>query len=85
MVVTQSSASELRNVALGEGMRTIRQDGWEKIRMGVTTVDEVMRVTMEEELMREFHTDKENGVASDADELPVGLVDTQDFTRLKIL
>ena len=28
-------------------MRNLREDGWRKIRDGVTTVDEVMRVTQE--------------------------------------
>jgi type II secretory ATPase GspE/PulE/Tfp pilus assembly ATPase PilB-like protein len=28
-------------------MRNLREDGWRKIREGVTTVDEVMRVTQE--------------------------------------
>ena len=29
------------------GMRNLREDGWMKVREGVTTVDEVMRVTQE--------------------------------------
>jgi type II secretory ATPase GspE/PulE/Tfp pilus assembly ATPase PilB-like protein len=28
-------------------MRNLREDGWQKIRDGVTTVEEVMRVTQE--------------------------------------
>jgi type II secretory ATPase GspE/PulE/Tfp pilus assembly ATPase PilB-like protein len=28
-------------------MRNLREDGWKKIRDGLTTVDEVMRVTQE--------------------------------------
>jgi type II secretory ATPase GspE/PulE/Tfp pilus assembly ATPase PilB-like protein len=28
-------------------MRNLREDGWQKVRDGVTTVDEVMRVTQE--------------------------------------
>jgi len=28
-------------------MRNLREDGWRKIEMGLTTVDEVMRVTQE--------------------------------------
>lgn len=37
--------TELRKVALKEGMRSLRQDGLEKIKNGKTTVDEVLRVT----------------------------------------
>jgi hypothetical protein len=30
-------------------MRTLRQDGWVKVKAGVTTVEEVLRVTQTEE------------------------------------
>jgi type II secretion system protein E len=53
LVVQNTPASTLRKVALEHGMRTIRLDGWEKVKVGLTTVDEVIRVTMEEELMNE--------------------------------
>jgi general secretion pathway protein E/type IV pilus assembly protein PilB len=36
---------DIKQVALAEGMRTLRQDGWRRVLMGETTVDEVMRVT----------------------------------------
>ena len=35
----------LRELARAEGMRTLREDGWAKVQAGVTTVEEVMRVT----------------------------------------
>jgi general secretion pathway protein E len=38
-------AADLRALAAREGMRTMRQDGMEKVRAGVTTVEEVLRVT----------------------------------------
>jgi len=31
-----------------QGMRTLREDGWKKVRAGVTTIAEVVRVTQEE-------------------------------------
>ncbi len=34
----------LREIARREGMATLRQDGWRKVRAGVTTVEEVLRV-----------------------------------------
>ena len=37
----------LTRAARRNGMRNLREDGWRKIRDGVTTVDEVMRVTQE--------------------------------------
>jgi type II secretory ATPase GspE/PulE/Tfp pilus assembly ATPase PilB-like protein len=30
-------------------MRTLRDDGWEKVKQGITTVEEVARVTQEDE------------------------------------
>jgi general secretion pathway protein E len=35
----------LREIARAEGMRTLRQDGWAKVQAGITTVEEVLRVT----------------------------------------
>jgi type II secretory ATPase GspE/PulE/Tfp pilus assembly ATPase PilB-like protein len=32
-------------------MRTLREDGWLKVKQGMTTVSEVLRVTQEEEMM----------------------------------
>ncbi len=37
--------AELRELALTEGMVTLRQDGWAKVQAGITTVEEVLRVT----------------------------------------
>ena len=37
----------LTQAARRNGMRNLREDGWWKIREGVTTVEEVMRVTQE--------------------------------------
>jgi type II secretory ATPase GspE/PulE/Tfp pilus assembly ATPase PilB-like protein len=32
-------------------MRTLREDGWLKVKRGVTTISEVLRVTQEEEIL----------------------------------
>jgi general secretion pathway protein E/type IV pilus assembly protein PilB len=45
MVVQRVNASAIRRQALQEGMLTLRQDGWRKVRQGMTTLDEVARVT----------------------------------------
>ncbi len=44
-VARGSSAGELRELARGQGMVTLRQDGWARVEAGVTTVEEVLRVT----------------------------------------
>jgi len=49
LIVERAPANVLRRDALEHGMRPIRQDGWLKIKRGLTTCNEVLRVTMEEE------------------------------------
>ncbi len=46
-VVARASAGDIRHQALRQGMKTLRDDGWIKVREGVTTVEEVLRVTEE--------------------------------------
>jgi len=41
LIQTGKRADELQRHALGDGMRTLRQDGIEKVLAGVTTIDEV--------------------------------------------
>jgi general secretion pathway protein E/type IV pilus assembly protein PilB len=45
MVVQRVNAAAIRRQALKEGMVTLRQDGWRKVLQGITTIDEVARVT----------------------------------------
>ncbi len=49
LIVTRASSSALKQKALSQGMRTLREDGWAKVLNGVTTVEEVLRVTEETE------------------------------------
>jgi type IV pilus assembly protein PilB len=46
LVLNGASASEIKRCAMGLGMKTLRQAGLAKLREGVTTVGEVVRVTM---------------------------------------
>jgi type IV pilus assembly protein PilB len=45
MTVDQAPESEITMAAREEGMRTLREDGLEKVRSGVTSLEEVLRVT----------------------------------------
>ena len=47
LIMQNADASVLTQAARRNGMRNLREDGWRKIRDGVSTVDEVMRVTQE--------------------------------------
>ncbi|AXA36412.1 MAG: type II secretion system protein GspE [Candidatus Sumerlaea sp.] len=49
MIVARRPSNEIKQQAIANGMRTIREDGWLKVRAGLTTIDEVLRVTMEDE------------------------------------
>jgi len=48
LILKRSSVDMLKDAAVQQGMRTLREDGWHKVRTGVTTVAEVVRVTQEE-------------------------------------
>jgi type IV pilus assembly protein PilB len=45
----QASTVEIRKDAKAEGMTTLFMDGIRKVRMGLTTVEEVLRVAREDE------------------------------------
>ncbi|MFA4982299.1 MAG: ATPase, T2SS/T4P/T4SS family [Candidatus Omnitrophota bacterium] len=50
LVLKRASSDQIKKKAMSLGMRTLRQDGWEKIMLGITTPGEVIRVTQQEEL-----------------------------------
>ena len=45
MIVQRKSAGEVLVVARERGLKLMREDGWEKVLKGITTVEEVTRVT----------------------------------------
>jgi type IV pilus assembly protein PilB len=45
MAIQRDSADEIMNVAVDQGMRRLRDDGFDKVRQGVTSISEVARVT----------------------------------------
>jgi general secretion pathway protein E len=49
LVIGRRSMSEIRRQGIAEGMTGLRDDGWRKVLDGVTTIDEVLRVTEERE------------------------------------
>jgi type IV pilus assembly protein PilB len=48
MILKNAPTAELRRVAISQGMKTLRQAGLLKVLEGVTTVEEVLRVTVAE-------------------------------------
>ena len=49
LILNRSAASTIAHKATDEGMRTLRMDGWRKVKSGLTTLEEVLRVTQTEE------------------------------------
>ncbi|MGH7830912.1 MAG: type II secretion system ATPase GspE, partial [Candidatus Binatia bacterium] len=48
LIVQRADAGSIRGLAQRQGMRLLREDGWQKAQDGVTTLAEVLRVTREE-------------------------------------
>ncbi len=48
-VIARQSTNAIMQTATRDGMRTLRDDGWEKVLSGVTTVNEILRVSEENE------------------------------------
>jgi type II secretory ATPase GspE/PulE/Tfp pilus assembly ATPase PilB-like protein len=49
LIIERTSSTTLKQAAIANGMTTLRDDGWAKVRAGITTVEEVGRVTLEDE------------------------------------
>jgi type II secretory ATPase GspE/PulE/Tfp pilus assembly ATPase PilB-like protein len=59
LIMNRAPASTLAQKAIEGGMRTLRNDGWKKVKAGRTTLEEVLRVTQTEEhlaLVDDTHT-----------------------------
>ncbi|HZN66941.1 MAG TPA: ATPase, T2SS/T4P/T4SS family [Tepidisphaeraceae bacterium] len=50
LTLERASTGQVRKVAVREGMKSLRHDGWRLVREGRTTVEEVMRVTKDEQV-----------------------------------
>lgn len=50
LILQKTSANIIKEKAREHGMITLREDGWNKVKNGVTSISEVLRVTLEEEL-----------------------------------
>jgi type II secretory ATPase GspE/PulE/Tfp pilus assembly ATPase PilB-like protein len=63
MIMQKKDGGELKQCAIGEGMETLRQDGWRRVAQGTTTIEEVVRVTQTDEVMAETTEEAEPVVA----------------------
>jgi general secretion pathway protein E len=49
LILEKKDSTIIKEVARKNGMRTLREDGWLKVKQGMTTISEVLRMTQEEE------------------------------------
>jgi general secretion pathway protein E/type IV pilus assembly protein PilB len=52
LVLKNASTDQIRDVARRAGMRMLAEDGWRLVRLGITTVEEVLSVTTAKEVER---------------------------------
>ena len=52
LILKNSSSDVLREAARRAGLRTLAEDGWRLVRLGITTVEEVLSVTTAKEVAR---------------------------------
>ncbi|HBO97492.1 MAG TPA: hypothetical protein DE315_02740 [Candidatus Omnitrophica bacterium] len=45
LIVRKTPSNQIQKLAVSKGMRTLRQDGWQKVITGLTTPEEVMKMT----------------------------------------
>ena len=53
LIIRKETGSALKQRAVLDGMETLRQDGWRRVLQGQTTVEEVVRVTQQDEALAE--------------------------------
>ncbi len=85
LIVRKTPSSQIQKLAVSKGMRTLRQDGWQKVITGLTTPEEVMKTTPAEKgeavtagkqsWMSSINLSKEESVKADGSERRV-------YTRL---
>jgi len=52
LILKSASSDQIRDAARRAGMRTLAEDGWRLVRLGITTVEEVLGVTTAKEVER---------------------------------
>ena len=62
LILRRAASSSIAQAAYEAGMRNLRVDGWNKVRAGKTTIEEVLRVTQSEEHLRSLMEDPKSGV-----------------------
>ena len=64
LLLKNASTDEIRDTARRAGMRTLAEDGWRLVQLGITTVEEVLSVTTAKEVARTGKTESVNETAA---------------------
>ena len=62
LILSRAASSTIAQKAMEQGMRTLRVDGWNKVKNGITTIEEVLRVTQIEEHLDSLGDNEKTGV-----------------------
>jgi hypothetical protein len=65
LILKNASSDLLRDAAQRGGMKTLAEDGWRLVRLGVTTVEEVLSVTTAKEVAASTKHAEVDGHAKD--------------------
>ncbi len=62
LILGRAASSTIAQRAVELGMRTLRDDGWNKVKAGTTTIEEVLRVTQIEEHLDALGNNEKTGI-----------------------
>ena len=65
LILKNSSSDHIRDAARRAGMCTLAEDGWRLVRLGITTVEEVLSVTTAKEVARTTRNESVDGLAKE--------------------
>ncbi|MCX6904453.1 MAG: type II/IV secretion system protein [Verrucomicrobia bacterium] len=65
LILKNASSDVIRDAARRAGMRTLADDGWRLVRLGITTVEEVLSVTTAKEVARTVSNEALKGVGAE--------------------
>ncbi len=93
LILKKPIPEQIKKIAVSRGMSTLRQNGWRKVIAGITTPDEIMKVTKAERYEPEdfgpvaepaAKAANKNGLKSDKHKVAFGDKDGRAFPRLDI-
>ncbi|OGX21858.1 MAG: hypothetical protein A3K54_01315 [Omnitrophica WOR_2 bacterium RBG_13_44_8] len=84
LILRKTPSSQIKKIAVARGMQTLRQDGWQKTLAGLTTPEEVMKVTSMEEGLDSIPVKQEAATSSEADRRVYKRLDSKIKIRYKV-